>query len=76
MSTTMPATLVIEALNMAMKRRGDPSDVIHHSDQGSQYTSEQFKTRCKDLGVRISMGSDALSIATFCSYIEYKTSIA
>ena len=57
MSTTMPATLVIEALNMAMKRRGHPSGVIHHSDQGSQYTSEQFKTRCKDLGVRISMGS-------------------
>ena len=57
MSTTMPATLVIEALDMAMKRRGYPSGVIHHSDQGSQYTSERFKTRCKDLGVKIPMGS-------------------
>ena len=57
MSTTMPAALVIKALDMAMKRRGYPRGVIHHSDQGSQYTSGQFKARCEELGVRISMGS-------------------
>lgn len=57
MSTTMPATLVVKALDMAMERRGSPRGVIHHSDQGSQYTSEMFKTRCEKLGVRISMGS-------------------
>lgn len=57
MSTTMPATLVIKALDMAMKRRGFPRGVIHHSDQGSQYTSGVFKARCEQLGVRISMGS-------------------
>jgi len=56
-STQMPAELVIQALEMAMERRGYPQGVIHHSDQGSQYTSQAFKSRCKQRGVRISMGS-------------------
>jgi putative transposase len=34
-----------------------PGDVIHHSDQGSQYTSLAFGKRCKEAGVRPSMGS-------------------
>ena len=34
-----------------------PSDVIHHSGQGSQYTSVAFGMRCKEAGVRPSMGS-------------------
>ena len=34
-----------------------PQDVIHHSDQGSQYTSLDFGKRCKEMGVRPSMGS-------------------
>ena len=34
-----------------------PKDVIHHSDQGSQYTSLAFGKRCKEAGVRPSMGS-------------------
>jgi putative transposase len=34
-----------------------PTDVIHHSDQGSQYTSIEFGQRCKKMGVRPSMGS-------------------
>jgi transposase InsO family protein len=33
------------------------SGVIHHSDQGSQYTSIEFGHRCRDAGVRPSMGS-------------------
>ena len=31
--------------------------VIHHSDQGSQYTSLAFGKRCQEAGVRPSMGS-------------------
>jgi hypothetical protein len=31
--------------------------VIHHSDQGSQYSSIEFGHRCRDAGVRPSMGS-------------------
>ena len=34
-----------------------PEDVIHHSDQGSQYTSIEFGKRCRRAGVRLSMGS-------------------
>ena len=33
------------------------AEVIHHSDQGSQYTSLAFGKRCKEAGVRPSMGS-------------------
>lgn len=57
MSPRMPAELVIKALEMAMERRGYPRGLIHHSDQGSQYTSQQFKERCDELQVQISMGS-------------------
>jgi putative transposase len=52
----MTAELVLAALNMAIAQRR-PTDVIHHSDQGSQYTSIEFGRRCKKLGVRPSMGS-------------------
>jgi len=57
MSTQMPAELVISALEMAVSRRNPQGEVIHHSDQGSQYTSEKFMNRCKELGVLVSMGS-------------------
>lgn len=50
------ADLVIAALNMALTTR-KPQGVIHHSDQGSQYTSLDFGKRCKEMGVRPSMGS-------------------
>jgi putative transposase len=50
------ADLVIQALNMALITR-KPNGVIHHSDQGSQYTSVDFGKRCKEMGVRPSMGS-------------------
>ena len=57
MATRMPAELVVNALEMAVKRRGGAAEVIHHSDQGRQYTSDLFQKRCKILGVKISMGS-------------------
>jgi putative transposase len=52
----MTADLVLAALNMALQRRR-PRNVIHHSDQGSQYTSIAFGERCKKMGVRPSMGT-------------------
>ena len=48
--------LVLDALNMALHQRR-PVNVIHHSDQGTQYTSISFGRRCKQAGVRPSMGS-------------------
>src|SRR5499425_494457 len=56
MATTLAAQLVLDALNMALVTRR-PKDVIHHSDQGSQYTSIVFGERCREAGVRPSMGS-------------------
>jgi putative transposase len=50
------AELVLAALNMALEQRR-PAEVIHHSDQGSQYTSVSFGQRCDKMGVRPSMGS-------------------
>lgn len=48
--------LMLAALDMALLQRR-PQGVIHHSDQGSQYTSLAFGRRCRDMGVRPSMGS-------------------
>ena len=52
----MTADLVLSALNMGLSQR-KPANVIHHSDQGSQYTSIAFGNRCTEMGVRPSMGS-------------------
>ena len=56
MATTLVARLVLGALDMALAVRR-PRGVIHHSDQGSQYTSIEFGQRCREAGVRPSMGS-------------------
>lgn len=56
MATHLRTELVLEALQMAIAQRR-PGSVIHHSDQGCQYTSIAFGERCEQLGVRPSMGS-------------------
>lgn len=48
--------LVLDAMNMAVTQR-KPEGAIHHSDQGSQYTSVAFGLRCKEMGTRPSTGS-------------------
>ncbi|HVR55738.1 MAG TPA: IS3 family transposase [Pseudolabrys sp.] len=55
MSATMTAQLVTDALVMAIWRRGKPDALLHHSDRGSQYTSEQFQNLMSDHGVACSM---------------------
>ncbi|MFM2245352.1 MAG: hypothetical protein RL071_1426 [Pseudomonadota bacterium] len=52
----MPAELVARALEKACAARR-PKRVIHHSDQGSQYTSALFSKRCAEHGVLQSMGT-------------------
>ena len=56
MATHLRTELVLEALNMAIWRRR-PERVVHHSDQGTQYTSIAFGIRCKKAAVKLSMGS-------------------
>jgi putative transposase len=56
MANNLKTQLVLDALEMALWKRR-PENVIHHSDQGSQYTSLAFGKRCTKAGVRPSMGS-------------------
>ena len=56
MAAHLRTELVLAALNMAIRQRR-PRGVIHHSDQGSQYTSLAFGKRCEEMGVLPSMGS-------------------
>jgi putative transposase len=55
MQAEMTAQLVTDALVMAIWRRGKPDALLHHSDQGSQYTSEQFQRLMGERGVTGSM---------------------
>ena len=55
MKPEMTSQLVADALMMAVWRRGKPEAVMHHSDRGSQYTSEQFQRLLVELGVTCSM---------------------
>ena len=55
MSATMTAQLVADALLMAVWRRGKPTALLHHSDQGSQYSSEQFQRLMAESGIVCSM---------------------
>lgn len=56
MERYLKTELVLQALNMAIGQRR-PEEVIHHSDQGSQYTAVDFGKRCREASVRPSMGS-------------------
>jgi putative transposase len=56
MAAHLRTELVLSALDMALAQRR-PRNVIHHSDQGCQYTSLAFGGRCREAGVRPSMGS-------------------
>ncbi len=56
MANHLRTSLVLAALDRALGQRR-PDKVIHHSDQGSQYTSIAFGRRCRQAGLRPSMGS-------------------
>ena len=55
MKAERDASLVMDALMMAVWRRGKADALVHHSDQGSQYTSEQFQRLLADHGITCSM---------------------
>jgi putative transposase len=56
MASHLKTSLVLDALNMALTQRR-PRGVIHHSDHGCQYTALAFGQRCREMGVRPSMGT-------------------
>jgi putative transposase len=55
MSASMTAQLVADALLMAVWRRGKPDALMHHSDRGAQYASDQFQRLMADSGIVCSM---------------------
>ncbi len=57
MAEHLRTELVVEAVDMALWRRRPARGVVHHSDQGSQYTSLAFGQRLRDAGLVASMGS-------------------
>jgi len=56
MESHLRTELVLAALDMAVAQRR-PTEVIHHSDRGCQYTSLAYGRRCREAGIRPSMGS-------------------
>jgi putative transposase len=55
MSDRMTSELTIAALKMALLQRQPQAGLIHHSDQGSQYTDQAYQVLLKDYGIRASM---------------------
>ena len=56
MESHLRTELVVDALQMAVWRRKPAPGLIHHSDQGVQYTSLSFGERLKEVGIKPSMG--------------------
>lgn len=55
LDTTLTAQLPLRALDMAVRRRIPGSSLLHHSDRGCQYTSQEYRRALEDLGVEVSM---------------------
>ena len=53
-SPSMHRSLVLGALGRALTSRGDVAGLIHHSDQGSVYTSDEYRAALDVRGVRAS----------------------
>lgn len=56
-ATHMRTELIVDALDMAVQQRRPARGLVHHSDQGTQYTSIEFGRRCRQVGIDLSMGS-------------------
>lgn len=55
MAQQMDATLVETALRMALQRRQPKARLLHHSDQGSQYTSAAYQSSLSSANIQVSM---------------------
>lgn len=59
MAATQDATLVVQALRMALARRRPASGLLHHSDRGSTYTSQSYQALLREQGMVVSMSRTA-----------------
>jgi transposase InsO family protein len=55
MSAHMDSTLVETALHMALQTRQPDASLLHHSDQGSQYTSADYQSILTAMSIQLSM---------------------
>jgi putative transposase len=55
MADHMKTDLVSDALQMALGRRDPPQGLLHHSDRGVQYASDEYQKLLVDHGIRVSM---------------------
>jgi transposase InsO family protein len=55
LDTTLSTKLPLAALDMAIRRRRPDSGLLHHSDRGCQYTSDEYRAALAELGVIVSM---------------------
>lgn len=74
----MDNTLVMDTLNEAIRKQKDVHGAILHSDQGFQYTSNEYKAICESNGIIISMSSkgslvDNSPIESFHSNLKRET---
>ena len=56
-STRMNTDMVLDALKQALRDRGMPENVIHHSDRGVQYLSIRYTNRLEAANVKASVGT-------------------
>ncbi len=56
MESHLRTELVVDALQMAVWRRTPAPGLVHHSDQGVQYTALSFSERLREVGITPSMG--------------------
>jgi transposase InsO family protein len=57
MSKRLTGDLTVAALQMALSQHQPEADLLHHSDQGSQYTDGRYQRLLSDHGIRVSMNS-------------------
>ena len=50
----MDIKLVMDTLKMAIYKRGDTTNLIIHTDRGSQYMSKEYRKFCAEKGISIS----------------------
>jgi len=54
-SDSLGASLVLDAMHQALKTRCPGKDLMHHSDRGSQYTSDEFRSLLTARKIKCSM---------------------
>ena len=55
MSRRITRQLALDSLQMALTQRGQPQQLLHHSDRGSQYASKDYQRLLQNHGIECSM---------------------